>query len=367
MSATYIGTSSVFNEKLYRAGLIHQAETQLIAMGFAGSDEDSGIVMCEDASRRRGDTIQIRFSPTDDTFDGFGDNDQIEGEEESLEMFYDSFKLDYLAIGYAQASQMTQQRVSVDLKKAAFTKLGVRWSRRFEQTIWNQLCGYTPAMGASQDNYKRTGHNPVTELDSDHLRYPTGISADENVTSGNGTPSLNIINELLERAMSLSHLDYPLLPCPDGYYHAVFHPRQWTLLRQNTSAGDWGDIQRAVLEGGKEYSSSSHARGFLGVYGNVKLHVSDWIPWGVNSGDPTLAVQTIRRVPFFGSRAGHMAFGQGYTGGMHLDWVEQVRNYKTWGVIADSVFGMKRCTWTDPSDDSTHDYGVIVAPMYSGG
>lgn len=354
----YIGPGSVLTQKAWRAGLVHEAERQTQAMGFVSEDDSSGIVQLNDLSRKRGDTVQVRFSPTDDDFDGFSDTDEIEGNEEQLEFVQDELKIDYLGLAYKQPGQMSQQRVNFDLKQAAFTKLAVRWARRWDQWAFNQMAAFTPAMGAQQDNFKRTGLNPVESIDDNHIVWAGDATSDETIDDAD-IPSLDGINELVATATSKATTQFPLAPCPDGYYHLFLHTFQAKLLRENTTAGDWGDIFRAVLEGGKNYEQSAFARGYMGVYNNVKIHISDYIPQGVNSGDPTLAVDEVRRAVLLGARGAHWANGEGYASGDHLDWSEQVRSHKVWSVLADTVAGCKRTIF----DEET--YGLWVYSTYS--
>ena len=366
MAYTTVPTGSTLTQKAWRPGLIHQVELQAHMMGFVSPDDDSGIVLLEDLTKKRGDKIQIRFSPTDDTSDGFSDTDTVEGNEEKIDFLPDEMKIDYLAFAFAQAGQMSQQRVSFDLKAAAFIKAVAKWTRRFEESICNQFAGYTPAMGAAQDNYKRTGLNPVTQLDTAHILYSTagaatyttdqGIAADDTAVM-----TLDGISDAVLKMMTKAELTYPIAPCPDGFYHCVMHPYQWRQLRDNTSAGDWGDIVRATLEGGRRYEDSPLARGWLGTYNNTKLHVSDWVPNGVTSTDATLKQSNARRAFIFGARGAHMAFGEGYADGNHLDWVEQTRDYRKWGVLADSCFGVKRTIFNSQT------YASLVLVTYSKG
>lgn len=358
--ATTIDSSSQLTQMSWRAGLIHQAETQAHAMGFVGSDEDSGIMLLEDLTKKRGEKIQLRFSPTDDSHDGFGEGEQAEGKGQKLTFHFDELKIGYLRLVFEQQEQMSQQRVNFDLKKAAFIKLSVLWARRFEQWILNQLAGYTPAMGAAQNNYKRTGMNPVTAVDAKHLCYPSGISADESLTSAHKM-SLSRIDDAVLKAMTLAELDYPIVPCPDGYYHLVMDTYSWKNLRANTSAGDWQDITKAALMGGSSDAKQKLERGWLGVWNNVKLHVSDFTTQGVNSGAAQTAVTAARRPVLLGALAGLMAFGEGYAGGQHLDWVEQTRDFgQTWGVQADTVGGFKRTIFNGQT------YGCLVLPTHRG-
>jgi len=365
-----IGTSNALTQRVWRAGMTHEAERQCLAMGFLSEDEDAAFYLYDDLTKEAGDQVRVKFSPTDDTQDGFGDSDTIEGNEEDLEILEDTFKIDYLALAYKQRGQMSQQRTNVDLKKSAFVKLSVRWARRWEQWVFNQLCGYTPASWLTDGvangvgtNYKRTGNNPVTQYDSAHIWRPTGITADESLTTSHRM-TLSVINEVLMTATSKRFITYPLTPASDGYYHLFLSPRHWFRLRENTTAGQWADLTRAQLEGGQQWSKSGFKRGHLGTYGQVKLHVTDYVTYGVNSSTPATAVTGVDRAVLVGARALHMGFGQDYASQDHLDWVEQVRDYRKWGVAADTIGGCKRTLFALPNGGATQTYNAFLIPTY---
>lgn len=362
-SGSVIPTGSALNERLYRPGLTHEAERQAYMLGFADPEEDSCIVLLDEFTKKRGDRIQLRFSPTDDSRDGYGAGDTIEGTEADIEVLFDELKIDYLGEAFKNTDPMSQQRVSWDIKKACFIKAQTWWSRRFETMILNQLAGYTPAMGALQTNVKRAGMNLITQVDPDHVFRPNSITTDELLTSSERM-SLDWINELLLRCSSKAYLDWPIAPGPDGFYHLIMHPISWRDLRQSTSPGDFQDLQRARLEGGQSYDSSAFAKGYSGLYNMCKLHVSDYTPYGVNSADATAPVLFARRCVLMGARAGHLAFGQGYTGDGHLDWTERIFEYKKWGVLADSILGFKRTTYGEDGG-TKYTYGSMVLPVYA--
>lgn len=362
MASTVIGTSHEIAQTIYRAGLIQQAEVNTLAASFWGTEDDAVCQLQEDFTRERGDTMKIRFSPTVDQT-GFGDQDEIEGNESSLTWDTDTLTINYHAFAYALSGVMSQQRTNINLKKTSLTKLAIQWTRHWERNFFNQACAYTPVNSTA--NYSLSGMNIVTAIDADHIVRANSLGTDDLVGADtSATMSLDYIDELVTRASSTAYLDYPIPPSSSGYYYLVLHTENAKQLRQNTSAGDWQDIQRALLEGGLDYKSSPIAKGFLGLYNNTIIVSSDYIPKGVQAADSTAAVSNTRRAVFFGARAMVAGFGNGYTDGNHLDWVEQTRDYRKWGVMADSVYGMKRILFDDLSG-SKQTYGLQILTLYS--
>jgi hypothetical protein len=365
-SGTNVSTSSNLREMLYRPGLTHQAEYQTFAMSFFGKEKDSAFLQLDDLSNKRGDKIQYRFSPTDDSRDGYSVGDTIQGTEADIDVLMDEVKIDYLGEAFKNDDPMSQQRVGWDMKQAVFVKAKTWWSRRWEQWAWNQLAGVTFKMGAAGTNYKRTGLNQVTAVDSDHVFRPNARANDGALVAADRM-SLDWINELMLRVQSDVFLEWPILPCPDGYWHLVIHPICWRDLRQNTSPGDFQDLQRARLEGGQKYENSAFEKAYSGCYNMVKIHVSNWIPLGQSHSDSTASVADTRRCILVGANSLVGAWGQGYSGEQHLDWTERVFEYKRWGVLVDSIAGFKRVTYGEP-DGALADrvtYGSMVLPVYA--
>lgn len=360
MAATSISTSNPIAQKIYKAGLIHQAEVASLFMSLVGDEDDAAVCLIDDFSRQRGDTVQVRFSPTRDTTP-FLENDEIEGNEESLDFDKMEFKIGYAAFAQAMANQMSQQRVNVNIKKASLTKLAIKWERYWNKNGFNQLCAYTPVNSTA--GYALSGFNAVVSIDSDHIIRAGNQATDQAITSAD-VLDLDLIDELMTRVQSTAYLDYPIAPTSSGYYYLIVHPDQARQLRQNTGDTGWRDLERAKLEGGMGFEGSALEKGFLGIYNNVVLVASDYITKGVQSADSTTAVANTRRAVLLGSKAAYMGFGETYTGGDHLDWREQIRDYKRWGVMADSVFGIKRTEFQDLSG-SLQTYGLMILTTYS--
>lgn len=361
MGATSISTSHEISQKIWRPALAHSAEVQSLGMHFLGEEEDAGIQLVHDLNRNAGDKIQRRFSPTRDP-SIFLENDTIEGNEDSLTFDSDELTINYAAVAYSQRNQMSQQRVNINLKKAALTKLPYQWRRIWDRGIFNQLAGYMPANTVT--GYVNSCMNAVVKVDATHHVRPSTHTTDELVAADTAAlMSLDLIDKLMVRTESNAYLDYVIPPTSSGYYYLVIHPEQKKQLRDTTAAGDWSDLQRALLEGGLDFSKSALSRGFVGLYANCVIVVSDHIPLGVKDADDTVQANT-RRAVLIGANMGWMGFGKGYDDDSHLDWTEQVRDYKVWGVTADCVFGMKRTIFKNLAGvDQT--YGGLVLTTYS--
>ena len=378
-TVTPIGTSSSVAQKIWRPLLNHQAERSWISHLLIGTDEDSCIQLQEEPSKQHGDTVQVRFSPTIEQ-PGFGEDDDIEGNEADLRFDFDEFKIGFHAIAFKQRNQMSQQRININIKKAALQKHPVLWKRYRERSIFAQLGGATYLNSAAglatiddidpdylyltnwSDN-RLTGMNAAVAFDSAHIVYAgaANSTADAVRQDTTATMSLSLIDSLVEKAETRAALDYPIAPTNHGYWILVISPEQKKQLRRATSSGDWADLQRAMLEGGLPWDDSEFKRGAVGVYNNTLVMVSDYLPRGRDSADAPEA--NTRVALFLGAKAGVVAYGQGYTDGQHIDWTEQVSNYKVWGSSTDSVWGVKRLTFPNIAG-TAQTYGCLALVTY---
>jgi len=365
---TVIATDHAIAQKVWRPGVINEAERQSVGMGLVAASPDSPIMLLEDLTRERGDKIQLKFSPSDheETHDGFSDLDDIVGNGLDVEFLVDEMIIDYLGESWKSSGMMSQQRTNADIRETSFQKAAVWWSRRYERSILNQAAGFTPGAGtaATPLEHARTGMNAVTTVDENHIiRSVEGVApyATDALLSADTTAvfSLRQIEAAVKQMMSKSYGNkYPVAPCSDGLFHCIVHTSQWAQLREYSNPADWADLQRALLEGGQKWEQSGFLTGALGVYLNVAIHVSDYIPKGV-SDVITVEQDNVRRAVIMGSRGLHMAFGEGYASDGHLDWLESIDDFRKWSVLVDSVFGVKRTEF----DGET--FGLFVLPSYS--
>lgn len=359
MATTTVPSGSSLNQRIYKMGLNHQAEVATLFMNLVGEADDSAIRLIEDFSRQRGGSIQTPFSPTVSQTP-FAEGQQVEGNEYGLSFSLFTFLIGYAAFAFAQQGPMDQQRTNINLHKAALTKMPILWERYWNTMGFYHACGYTPG---STSPYLLAGHNAVATVDELHIVRPRDETADENLTSAD-VIDLDLIDTALARLKSNQVFDYPIPPTDSGYYILVVSTDQARQLRTGVGETGWRDLQRAKLEGGANYDSSSLAMSFLGVYGKVIIVECDYITKGVNSVTPTSSVANTRRAVLFGGGGAFLGFGEGYTNGEHIDWIEQMRNYTVWGCLTNSVFGHKTIVWPDLSD-VTRRYASIVIPTYS--
>ena len=141
-------------------------------------------------------------------------------------------------------------------------------------------------------------------------------------------------------------------------YVAFLHPTQVYSLRTTTSTTtvQWFDIQKAAMMGG-EIEKNPIFNGALGIYNNVILHESSYVPNGI-SGATGLEVTSVKRAIFAGAQALNLAFGQDFSFD-NFDWNEKLFDYgNSLGVEAGCMFGVKKSVF------NAGDLSTIVIPTY---
>jgi len=283
----------------------------------------------------------------------------LEGAEESLTTYTDDFVINQLRHAVKSGGKMSEQRIPFSVREEAMQGLKDWWSDRVDTWFFNQICG-----NVAQSDTKYTGHN-ATSAPSSGRQIWSSISG--SITTDQGLQSTDIftlalIDKAVEKAKTASPLIRPIRKDGKDHYVMFLHPYQVTSLRTNTSTGQWLDIQKAAMGGGKDSSGDGGTNGVftgaLGMYNGVILHESTRVTLGCNSGTGA-AVASTRRAVLCGANAAHIGFGKDHSMS-NWKWVEKFFDYDNQlGVSAGFVGGMKKSVW------NSTDFGTIVCSTYA--
>jgi len=348
---TAIGYGNSLRETMYRAGVILEAERATPLSAFVGSGDGNALVLEERPGNKRGDTVKIRFAKANDTAP-ITSTATILGQEESTTYYEDSVNIRYFGYtGSVDNIPASQNNVSFNLKDGERSRIALQWAYNREKSIINQLVGNT--LLNSDADYGRSGGNIVTAQDTNHLYWApdsSGANTTDALVAADDTAILTtrVIDDLVTRAVSSDYVEWPIAPAetPLGpLYVFVVHPTGYQQIRTNSAASDCYDLQRALLEAGLEPDDSPLFNGEGFIYNNTLVLRSDFCPQGITSA----AAQANSRVgAFFGARAGHVVYGEGFTDGNHLGWAEHVQ-LRRWSCLSDTIWGVKRTIVNDVS------------------
>lgn len=363
MSTTEFGVNNPLSNEGWESTLYAEVIEETFVKKFVGPGSDAMIQEKEDLSSKPGSKVTIGLRGIL-TGDGKQGNEVLEGDEESIATFDDALFIDELrhATSVPGGGTIDAQRVPYALREVGYDAMKQWYAERYDESFFNQICGFTPAMGAAQSNTKRTGLQSVIAPSTNNIIRPNNRANDQSLVAGDEI-TLTLVDALRERASTMrQRFDQPIIrPFKingEDYYVLFVHDNQQTDLRRDAGNGGWLQIQRDALQGGA-ISGNPIFEGALGVYNNVILHKATRITEGVQSADPTTAVPNTRRAVLCGAQSAWMSWGQMY-GESSFSWVEELTDFqKALGIAVSSVWGLKKSVFRGV------DFGTILLPTFA--
>lgn len=310
-----------------------------------GKDDRSAIQIKDDTQKGAGDriTIGLRMQLTGNGVLGDG---SLEGNEEALTTFSDNVVINQLRHAVRSDGKMSEQRVPFSVREEARMGLQDWWAARIDQALFNQVCGNT-----AQTDTRFTGGNATTAPSSNNIYYANGQGSEASVASASASNifKLSFIDVAKERAVTNTPMMRPIKVNGEDKYIIFLHPYQVTDLRQNTSTGQWLDIEKAAMAG-MNSSKSPIYTGALGEYNGVIIHASTRVAT-VTAG--------VYRAVMLGAQSAAIAFGQN-SAPNKMTWVEELFDYgNQLGVSAGMIFGAKKMVF------NSQDFSTFVIATYA--
>lgn len=354
MAATEYGVNHPLAVKKWSSDLMAEALKKTYALQFMGKGKDSLVTIKTDLTTSDGgDRIRVGIRSLL-RGDGVQGDNTLEGNEESLETFYQDVLIDQLRHAVRSRGKMSEQRVPFSVRTEAMDGLADWWADRIDSWFFTQLTGNT-----AQADGRYNGFNTVNAPDLDHVTFGNSGVLGATLAGGEGSLSntsvakmnLTFIDTAIEKAKLAKNALRPIKIGGKSYYAMFLHPYQVTSLRTNTATGQWADIQKAAISGG-QVDDNPIFTGALGVYNNVVLHESVRVPTSPNN-------TSVKRAVLCGAQAASIAFGRGY-GKNTFSWKEELFDYDNQlGVAAGCQAGMVKTRF----DNS--DYGTVVVPTWA--
>jgi N4-gp56 family major capsid protein len=350
MADTSYGTNHPLAVKVWGKKLFTESLKEAYCSRFMGEGPGNVVQIKPELSKSAGDriTVGLRMQLSGDGIQGDG---TLEGNEEALTTYSDNVLIDQLRHAVRSAGKMSEQRVPFSVRAEAKDGLKDWWTNRLDTSFFNQICGYTVA-----SDTRFTGNQAVTAPSSNNILRAGGVANDQSLTSAN-VFTLDLIDKAVERAGTLSPMIRPIKLDGSNKYVMFLHDYQVTDLRISTSSGQWQDIQKAAMAGGR-YSESELVKGgnFLGEYNGVLLYKANRVTNGVHS-TTGAAVTTAKRAVLCGAQAALFAYGG--EGGREMTWVEELYDYDNQlGVAAGMIFGLKKTVF------NSLDFATVVVSTY---
>lgn len=318
-----------------------------------GEDENSIIQVKTETRKDKGDSITFallaRLAGA-----GFTEGQTAIGNAEAMTLYSDSVVINELGTTCAPPSQdsIDHQRIPFNLRDEARGLLGLWFGERYAKWFFNQVCGYN----AESDSRYYGFNAPTAPTSGRHLWAGTSNAADEDLTSGD-TFTLDLLDKAVELASVGAPMVRPVKVMGEDMYVCYLHNYQVTKLRTNVSTGQWLDIQKAAMQGGK-ITSNPIFTGALGVYNGVVLRKSQDVTPGVNS-STNASISTVRRAVLLGAQSAGMAFGTGKSATKYR-WSEELIDHgRKLEVGAWTFSGVKKMKF------NSADFGTVVISSYA--
>lgn len=355
MAVTSYAVNANEARKLWSAKLFHESTANTFWGKFVGKDSSSLIQHLTDTEKDKGDRVRVILRMLL-SGDGVSGDATQEGNEEALTTYKDDLLIDQLRHATRSGGKMTEQRVPFDVREENRMALQDWWVERLDTAMANQLTGYT-----GQANLKYTGMNATVA--------PSSANSVTRIVIGGGHASEASLSATTTHAIKLSDLDSavalaktqqprirPVRIDGSDMFVAFLHPYQIKQLRSDTgTTGNFYDIQKAVLQGGK-ISTNPIMTGGNFIYNNVIVHEWAYLPNTVNA--PS-SQTNYRRGVFCGAQAAVFALGQGGSPNK-MDWNEELFDYgNQLGVSAGMIFGIKKTQY------NSIDFATIALSGYA--
>lgn len=317
MATTSYATGNALAVKVWAKKLFQEALKQTYFSRFSGSGTDNVVQIKDEMSKGPGDrvTVGLRMQLTGNGVQGDG---TLEGNEEGLITYSDNVMIDQLRHAVRSSGKMSEQRVTFDVREECRMGLQDWWADRLDASFFNQVGGNT-----AQSDTRFTGNQVAVAPDAAHKVFVNSNEATDASISTTSVFSLTVLDKAIEKAVTASPLIRPIKYQGENMYVVFLHPVQVTDMRISTTTGQWLDIQKAAMTGGR-VNDNPIFTGALGVYNNVVIHSAFRVPAAVNA-STSLSIASTRRAIFCGAQAAVMAYGQN-SSDSEMTWVEELNN-----------------------------------------
>lgn len=357
MATIDFGVNHSLSNKLWAKKLSYEVTGDTYGSRFMSESSDSAFHVRTETSKAAGDKITygLRMLATGAGIQG---DATAEGFEEAPSFYNDSLFIDQLREPFRSGGRMTEQRVPYSMREEMMMAAKDWWTERLDVALFNQLAGNT-----AQTDTRYTGNNSTTA--------PSTAGGVTRLLIGNGETGEASLSATTTHAIRMADIDKgvaiakvqsprmrPIRVNGKPYFLMFLHPYAIRQLRADAStAGNFFDIQKAQLQGGK-IGDNPILTGAEFIHNGVIIHESSYLPTIV--GTPSSGViGNFRRGVMVGAQALTCAYGQ-RGGPSKMTWVEELFDYENQlGIAAGMTFGMKKNVY------NSIDFSVITFAGYA--
>ena len=349
MAQTSYGVNANEAVKLWSRKLMREALKQTWASRFMGTGSDSVVQILDDTSKGPGDRLRtvLRMQLSGAGIQGDG---TLEGNEEGLVTYTDDLLIDQLRHAVRSSGKMSEQRIPFSVREEARMGLQDWWADRYDTWFMNQLSG-----NSAQSDTRYSGNNAPLAPDANHQIFANAHASEATMTAtASAQFTLSLIDQVVLKAKTINPVIRPVNTEAGQKYVLFITPEQHYDLRRNTATLEWGDIQKAAMQGGN-ISDNPIFTGALGEYNGCILHEAFRLPRITSAGG-----SQVGRAVLAGAQAATFGFGRDNSPN-RMSWVEELFDYgNQLGVSAGCIAGLKK-TRFNGADFST----IVISAAHS--
>lgn len=349
-------TSDPLTVKIWAKQMMAQFAQWSFYLRISSKEDTSAVMVRDELEKHAGDSITFGESTLLTGAGTLGLN-SLTGNEEAPQTFADALIINELCHAVLLVGPISNQRVLFDRRKIGRNRLADWYAARCDHAGANQLGSYTP-----QTDSRYTGLQACVGTTRQIL--PTGVTDAATLASTNAF-QLTFWDTAVRMAKALTTGIRPIKVNGRDLYIGVMHPSQTTDMRQNTSTGQWLDIEKAALTGG-DIGDNPLWWNSLGMWHGVLLHENSRVTNAVSNAGA--AVANTKRAVFMGAQAAVLAFGRGQGESQKFRWLEELRDFgRQIGIGVSSVWGMVKVQFNaqDFATAAVDTYGVDIDPLGS--
>jgi len=324
----------IYSRRVFVQAIHTPVLAKLIAPGLNARDQTSIVQLFDEPLKGPGDTVKFDFLPNLAGPGTIGDF-PIAGQETPMSWQTTSFTINQQRNAVLIVGKMSQQRVPWSMRDAAYAQLANWVKLIIDAGLLNQA-----ACNTNQTNVAYTGLNGCATLDANHQILAGGAANEAALTNGD-IMQLEYLTSAVAKAQStlIFPIKPPVLKGVEVAGMLFSHPTQVRDLKNNFTAGEWGNIFGMALQGG-QVTGNPIFTGAIGIYENVVIHSDANVPWGDSTqnqmmlsngtlvASPTvLGTKSVARAVFMGAQALTVAFGsadnmEGHP--LRVRWYEEI-------------------------------------------
>ena len=373
MASTAYGTNHGLTVKAWAKKLWIEALKETRYAQFKGSTGQNSLISLKtETTKEAGDRVTqgLRMQLTGI---GISGDNTLEGNEEALVTYNDAVVIDQLRHAVRSSGKMSEQRVTFDHREEAKDGMRDWWSDRMDAWLFNQLCGATTqqtqanGVNSTSVDTRYSGMQAALAPDANHIFSSSNDVDNTTEASLSATTTFALKYADIDRAVARAKTGVngqapvmrPLKVNGDDMFVLFIHPFSVTQLRKNTATGNFQDIQKATLQGGK-IADNPIITGLLGTY-NKTLMVEDQRVPPVSTA--VTSSTSYRRNVFCGAQACLMAVGQNHSDAK-MTWGEETFDHGNQLAVSSALIaGLKKAQF--PIAGTATDFATMVISSYA--